>query len=195
MVDQARRNARVGVAQRAAERVKTLHDAWTSVGEECIHGNGFSEISDALRNAATIEELPPRYVKSIEWLRSRCVFLFIIYLAIWVDVDRIFSLAETLYETLVASPTSGSVFAKLRSLHGAFPYFLVRQAFKISSPSLVTKLLQDILLARPFGSKSLLQKCVPRPNARSLGVLNYYFLRDFFQDPCHCSGRRPGQDA
>ncbi|KAK4698373.1 hypothetical protein P7C70_g7905, partial [Phenoliferia sp. Uapishka_3] len=137
-VDEARRAARVAVAQGSTERVKALKDSWASVEDECIHGNGFENISEALREVSKVEELPPRYVKSLEWMRM--------------------SFAETLFEILVSGPNSGSTFAKLKALHHAFPYFLVRQAFKLGKTSLVTKVLQDILLGRPFGAKSLLQK-------------------------------------
>ncbi|KAM0748676.1 hypothetical protein T439DRAFT_69984 [Meredithblackwellia eburnea MCA 4105] len=137
-VDEARRAARVSVAQGSSDRARILREAWAKVEEECIHGNGFSSISEALRIVSKIEKLPSRYVKSIEWMRT--------------------SFAETLYETLVASNTSGIIFGKLKALHAAFPYFLVRQAFRLSKSKHMAKVLQDILLARPFGSKSLLQK-------------------------------------
>lgn len=54
--------------------------------------------------------------------------------------------------------SSSAIFSKLKALHAAFPYFLVRQAFKVGRSRTMAKYLQDILLARPFGSKSLLQK-------------------------------------
>lgn len=48
-----------------------MKDAWSSVEEECIHGNGFANISEALRTSPTIEKLPARYVKTIDWMRMR----------------------------------------------------------------------------------------------------------------------------
>ncbi|KAL8293572.1 hypothetical protein RQP46_000273 [Phenoliferia psychrophenolica] len=160
-VDDARRAARVAVAQGSAQRAKTMRDAWASVEEECIHGNGFANISEALRTSATIEKLPSRYVKTIDWMRM--------------------GFAETLYETLVTGNSSSALFSKLKSLHASFPYFLVRQAFKISKSKLMAKVLQDILLARPFGTKSLLQKilatCLDDDPAQILSQISRYRSR------------------
>ncbi|KDE07818.1 hypothetical protein MVLG_01913 [Microbotryum lychnidis-dioicae p1A1 Lamole] len=138
MIDEARRSARVGVAGGAAERARVARAHWDAVERECINGDGFVAISDALRNVSDIEKLPARYFKTIESLR--------------------FTLAQGLYDLFVDSEASGPIFTKLKALHAAFPYFLVKQAFKIGRSKTMAKYLQDILLARPFGSKSLLQK-------------------------------------
>ncbi|KAK4056755.1 hypothetical protein OIO90_002307 [Microbotryomycetes sp. JL221] len=137
-IDEARRNARVGVAQGAAQRARATRSMWASVEYECIHGDGIVEISNAIKTTKKIEQLPVKYYKTVETMR--------------------YSFAQFLYETFVASESSGTTFAKLRALHQAFPYWLVRQAFKIGRAKTMAKYLQDILLARPFGSKSLLQK-------------------------------------
>jgi hypothetical protein len=68
------------------------------------------------------------------------------------------SVSQAIYDAFVASDSSARVFAKFKALHAAFPYFLVRQAFKLGRSRTMAKYLQDILLSRPFGSKSLLQK-------------------------------------
>lgn len=44
---------------------------WSQVETGCIHGDGFVEISNALRDTAVIEQLPSRYYKSIEAMRFR----------------------------------------------------------------------------------------------------------------------------
>ncbi|KAK4054402.1 hypothetical protein OIV83_000896 [Microbotryomycetes sp. JL201] len=137
-IDEARRNARVGVAQGAAQRARTTRSMWAAIEYECIHGDGIVEISNAIKTTKTIQQLPVKYVKTIESLR--------------------YSFAQFLYEAFVADDSSATTFAKLKALHSAFPYWLVRQAFKIGRAKTMAKYLQDILLARPFGSKSLLQK-------------------------------------
>jgi len=136
-IDDARRAARVAVAQGAAERARVTLQSLSAVERSCIHNEGFVEMSDALRDAPSIDQLPEAYSKAIELLT--------------------FSAAEALYDKLVAGPGSGATFRKLKQLHEAFPYFLVRQAFKFGSATMA-KMLQDLLLARPFGKKSLLQK-------------------------------------
>lgn len=95
-------------------------------------------ISDAIRQCKTIDALPARFFKAVESTR--------------------YGFAQSLYDMLLGGESSGVIFGKLKALHSAFPYFLVRQAFKISRSRTMSRYLQDILLARPFGSKSLLQK-------------------------------------
>ncbi|KAM0791448.1 hypothetical protein ACM66B_005903 [Microbotryomycetes sp. NB124-2] len=137
-IDEARRNARVGVAQGAAQRARATRSMWAAVEYECIHGDGIVEISNAIKTTKVIEQLPAKYLKTVESMR--------------------YSFAQFLYEAFVADDSSATTFAKLKALHSAFPYWLVRQAFKIGRAKTMAKYLQDILLARPFGSKSLLQK-------------------------------------
>ena len=72
-VDNSRRDARVAVAQGSAERAKVMHSFWTGVQRECIHGDGFLAISEALRAHAKISSLPLRFMRSIEWIRYWCV--------------------------------------------------------------------------------------------------------------------------
>ncbi|GAA5959730.1 hypothetical protein JCM3765_000079 [Sporobolomyces pararoseus] len=138
LIDEARRSARLGAAQAAVEKVRTLRNYWDLVEEEIIHADGLAEISSTLREVPAITKLPLKYQKVIELVR--------------------FDFAETLFETLVSGPSSGVTFAKLKSLHAAFPYFLVRQALRLGGSKLMARALQDILVSRPFGGKSLLQK-------------------------------------
>jgi hypothetical protein len=67
-------------------------------------------------------------------------------------------MAQAIHDMLVAGEHSGPLFLKIKALHAAVPWFLLRQAFRVPSANLMAKALQDILLARPFGGKSLLQK-------------------------------------
>ena len=101
------------------------------------------------------------------------------------------SFAQFLYDTLVAGESSGVLFGKLKALHAAFPYWLVRQAFKIGRAKTMAKYLQDILLARPFGSKSLLQKCVSILRLGSKRQIADLYLLHLRQDTGHHSRRRP----
>ncbi|GAA6028229.1 hypothetical protein JCM8097_006928 [Rhodosporidiobolus ruineniae] len=138
LIDDARRTARLNIAQGTAERVRQTRKQWSTVERDIIHGEGLSEVSEALRTSASLDKLPLKFQKVLESLR--------------------FNVAETLFEVLVAGESSGSTFAKLKSLHAAFPYFLVKQALRIKASGLMSRALQDILLSRPFGGKSLLQK-------------------------------------
>ncbi|GAA98308.1 uncharacterized protein L969DRAFT_46989 [Mixia osmundae IAM 14324] len=138
VIDEARKAGRVQVAQGAAERTRAMQTFWHEASDEVINGDGLLAISEALRQSPTIEGLPTKYQKSIEWMRM--------------------GLAQGLYDLLCCGEHSAALFTKVKGLHAAFPWFLVRQAFKIPSTNLMAKALQDILLAKPFGNKSLLQR-------------------------------------
>ncbi|GAA5950277.1 hypothetical protein JCM21900_001099 [Sporobolomyces salmonicolor] len=138
LIDDARRTARIAPAQSAAEKVRTMRNYWSTVEDEIIQHDGLADISAALKAVPRIEKLPLKYQKVLESLR--------------------FNFAETLFDLLVDGEDSGSTFAKFKSLHAAFPYFLVRQALRIKGSGLMARALQDILIGRPFGGKSLLQK-------------------------------------
>ncbi|BGP32365.1 hypothetical protein JCM10296v2_004146 [Rhodotorula toruloides] len=137
-IDDARRSARSIEAQRSIEEVRTARKQWSAVEREVIYGDGLGDISEALKTTRSIAGLPPKYQKVLEILR--------------------FDLAETLYETLVASETSGTTFTKLKALNASFPWFFVKQAMRLKSSKLMARALQDLLISRRFGGKSLLQK-------------------------------------
>lgn len=113
----------------------------------------------------------PRQSSSIRQLKSclkntpRCSRLLVIgtlphhrRMLLASDLTHSHSFAQGIFEALVVGESAPRLFRKLKALHAAFPYFLVRQAFKFGGSSTMAKYLQDILLFRPFGSKSLLQK-------------------------------------
>lgn len=68
-IDAARQAARVTVAQNAGQRARTTRALWAQVEAECINGDGVQDISQALKNVATIEKLPSRYYKCLESMR------------------------------------------------------------------------------------------------------------------------------
>jgi len=49
-------------------------------------------------------------------------------------------------------------FAKLKALNSTFPWFIVKQALRLKGSNFMARRLQDILISRPLGGKSLLQK-------------------------------------
>lgn len=124
-IDDARRLARLSVASKAKDKLSSLHTHWSEVEKEFIYENGFTTLSDILRNTATIDTLPIRYTKAIDWLQM--------------------GLAETIYELFVASEASETTFKKLKAFHQAFPYFLVRQAFKLPTKNMTKVLVSQVI--------------------------------------------------
>ncbi|GAA5940374.1 hypothetical protein JCM3775_005071 [Rhodotorula graminis] len=137
-IDDARRNARSNDAYSSVDRVRATRESFSAVEEEVIHGEGLGEISEALKTKRSIDELPLKYQQVLEGLR--------------------FDFAATIYDALVGSETSNMTFAKLKALHSTFPWFIVKQALRLKGSNFMARRLQDILLSRPLGGKSLLQK-------------------------------------
>ncbi|GJN90735.1 hypothetical protein Rhopal_003749-T1 [Rhodotorula paludigena] len=137
-IDDARRNVRSNDAQQSIEQVRTTRKHWSVVEKDIIHGEGLGEISEAIKTTRAIDGLPDKYQKVLESLRN--------------------DLAQTIYEMLVESESASSTFSKLKALHNTFPWFLVKQALRIKGSNLMTRALQDLLISRRFGGKSLLQK-------------------------------------
>ncbi|GAA6051050.1 hypothetical protein JCM3770_005473 [Rhodotorula araucariae] len=137
-IDDARRTARSTDAQQSIEKVRAARKYWSAVEKEVIHGEGLSEISEALKATRALDQLPAKYQRVLETLRL--------------------DFAQMLYDTLVGSEMSGTTFSKLKAFHSTFPWFLVKQALRLKGSNFMARRLQDILISRPFGGKSLLQK-------------------------------------
>lgn len=134
-IDEERRTKRVLVAQGAAERSKTIHDWWSDVKNEFVNGEGVQNLSKALKEYKTVEELPVRFQKGLEWIRM--------------------NIAEGLHELLVIGNQSDILFGKLLGLNAAFPWSMVKSALKIKRPNLMGKALLEIFLAKRLnGGKS-----------------------------------------
>jgi len=127
-IDEERRTKRVLVAQGAAERSKTIHDWWSDVKSEFVNGDGVQNLSKALKEYKTVEELPVRFQKGLEWIRM--------------------NIAEGLHELLVIGNQSDILFGKLLGLNAAFPWSMIKNALKIKRPNLMGKALLEIFLAK-----------------------------------------------
>ncbi|KAG0145583.1 hypothetical protein CROQUDRAFT_78698 [Cronartium quercuum f. sp. fusiforme G11] len=141
-IDHDRRQRRILVAQGAAERAKVIHEWWTEVVEEFVNGNGLNNLSDAIRQCRTIEDLPVRFQKSIEWLQM--------------------NLAQGIHDMLVIGEQSDVFFEKLLSFNTAFPWFLLRNVFKIPKTKLMCKALMEVLLSKKatMKKKSVIQRLI-----------------------------------
>ncbi|KAA1117302.1 hypothetical protein PGT21_002879 [Puccinia graminis f. sp. tritici] len=101
LIDEERRKRRVQVAQGAAERSKTIHEWWSEVKSEFMDGEGLQNLSTALKQGSSVEELPLRFQKALEWIRM--------------------NVAEGLHELLVIGNQSDILFGKLLGLNAALP--------------------------------------------------------------------------
>ncbi|KAI7944396.1 hypothetical protein MJO28_010091 [Puccinia striiformis f. sp. tritici] len=127
-IDEERRKRRVQVAQGAAERSKTIHEWWSDVKNEFVNGEGVENFSKALKQGTTIEELPVRFQKALEWIRM--------------------NVAEGLHELLVIGNQSDILFGKLLGLNAALPWSLIKNVLKIKKPHVMSKALLEVFLAK-----------------------------------------------
>ncbi|KAA1099334.1 hypothetical protein PGT21_003790 [Puccinia graminis f. sp. tritici] len=128
LIDEERRKRRVQVAQGAAERSKTIHEWWSEVKSEFMDGEGLQNLSTALKQGSSVEELPLRFQKALEWIRM--------------------NVAEGLHELLVIGNQSDILFGKLLGLNAALPWSLIKSVLKIKKPALMCKALLDVFLAK-----------------------------------------------
>jgi hypothetical protein len=138
-IDEARRHDRKERAASADTRARLAHMFYSSVKEEIARQDGLAVLSEVLRTQPIAANLPIRFAKSLEWVRH--------------------SLASFLFDALVAGPPT--TFAKFEKLNSVIPWFKLRQILKVASrKSILTRALSDLFLAKPFGSRSLLQRLI-----------------------------------
>lgn len=127
-IDEQRRRKRIEVAQGAAERAKAVHECWCEVKNEFVSGKGVHNLSKALRECSTIEGLPIRFQRALEWLRM--------------------NLSEALNELLVTGNQSDVLFRKLLAFHAALPWSLLKNVLKTKKPNLICKALLEVFLSK-----------------------------------------------
>ncbi|MBW0481062.1 hypothetical protein O181_020777 [Austropuccinia psidii MF-1] len=127
-IDEIRRKKRIQIAQRAAERAKSVYEYWCQMKDDIVNGKGIENFSDALRNCATVEDLPINFQKAFEWIRME--------------------IAQRLHELLVIGNQSEVIFGKLLAFHAIFPWFLFKNVLKIRKPNLMCKALFELFLSK-----------------------------------------------
>lgn len=143
-VDRDRRERRILVAQGAAERAKLIHEWWREVVEEFVNGNGLNNLSDEIRRCRTIDKLPTKFRKSLEWIQM--------------------NIAQGIHDLLVTGEQSDVFFEKLLSYNSSFPWFLFKNILKIPKTNLMCKALVELLFFKKGtlnkGKKSLMQRLI-----------------------------------
>lgn len=119
------------------ESARTENDARAFKEYLVEHEDG---LEDAWRylDVSSLNSLPSRFQNAAENLR--------------VEV------ATFLYTTFVDSPEADASFRVLKGVHTLFPWWATKQLLRYSNPQLMIQSLLGLLLARPAGSKSLLQR-------------------------------------
>ncbi|KAJ7068298.1 hypothetical protein C8F01DRAFT_602866 [Mycena amicta] len=136
--DRVRDEGRKQFAREIAGRVDGLRAAVKSVKGDIMGKDGLTQIFSTVKVTPNVRDLPPNYRSVLEWARM--------------------SLASTVFHTFVASDNASETFASLKRIHGLMPYMLLKAAMRISNPIAMIRSVLDLLLAQPFGGRSLMQR-------------------------------------
>lgn len=66
-------------------------------------------------------------------------------------------IAATIYQMFLGTDSSYEFYSQVRKLHKLMPYSIMIQILRFTNPMIIMKSMLDLLMANPFGGKSLLQ--------------------------------------
>ncbi|KDN39449.1 hypothetical protein K437DRAFT_296093 [Tilletiaria anomala UBC 951] len=123
------------LAGKEAARIRT---DWQAFKEHVIeHEDGIEDVHRHL-DINNIKNLPTHYRNAEEWARNHAAYIF-----------------HTLF---VSSPGADGTFKVLKGIVGLFPFWATRQILKYANAQVMIQGILSLLLARPAGSKSLMQR-------------------------------------
>ncbi|KAJ3020240.1 hypothetical protein HKX48_001128 [Thoreauomyces humboldtii] len=122
------------------QKAHAIEDALARLRDDLVAPGGMGRIFAVVGQAEEVAELPPHYQKSIEWWKI--------------------CMAATLYRTFVADDRAPEHKRRLKNFHSRAPYRSWAALLKGTNAVLVVKAIGNLLLARPFGGKCLLQSAL-----------------------------------
>ncbi|EPE36382.1 PX [Glarea lozoyensis ATCC 20868] len=122
----------------ARKRAAELDVYMEQFRRDIVEQNGLTKLFQEIKDKEKIQDLSLQYQKFAEWLRIE--------------------VAATLYHLFLAEDNSPELFAQMKKIHSMIPYTLIKTAIRIANPAAVMASVLDIFLARPLGSKSLMQR-------------------------------------
>lgn len=122
-------------AHKETTRVKT---DWRAFKEFNIERETGLEETMAFLDVGNLRNLPPQYRNAEEYARHHAAYIF-----------------HTLF---VNSPNADSFYNILRGIHLLFPYWGAKQLLKVANAQTMISGILNLLLARPAGAKSLVQR-------------------------------------
>lgn len=137
-LDALREEERIKFLEVAKEKARELDMQMHVFKRDLIQENGLGKIFAAIRECERVEDLPPQYIKVIEWARIE--------------------IAATLYQLFVADDNASELFAQAKRVHSLFPYSVLKNIMRFSNPMMMMRGGIDLFLATPFGRASLFQR-------------------------------------
>ncbi|KAJ3166588.1 hypothetical protein HDU87_002063 [Geranomyces variabilis] len=119
------------------KRAEEIEIAMNTFRDELLAPGGLEHIFKTLGEAQEVAELPQHYQKAVEWWKI--------------------CMAATLYRTFVTDDRAAEHQRRLKSFHQKAPYRSWAALLKGTNAVMIVKAIGSLLLAKPFGSKCLLQ--------------------------------------
>ncbi|RKF61561.1 PX domain-containing protein [Golovinomyces cichoracearum] len=138
MVDQKRVEEQEKFYEIARNRAAELDVFMEDFRRNIIENNGLSKLLQEVREKSTIQDLSFQHQKFAEWLRIE--------------------VAATLYHIFLAEDNSPEIYDQAKKIHSMIPYTIIKNAIRIANPAAVMASILDLFLAKPFGTRSLMQR-------------------------------------
>lgn len=126
------------VWRRARKETTRVKNDWRAFKEFNIERETGLEETMAFLDVGNLRNLPPQYRNAEEYARHHAAYIF-----------------HTLF---VNSPNADSFYNILRGIHLLFPYWGAKQLLKVANAQTMISGILNLLLARPAGAKSLVQR-------------------------------------
>ncbi|UZJ51408.1 hypothetical protein CBS101457_000728 [Exobasidium rhododendri] len=126
------------VWQRARKETTRVKRDWQGFKEFVIEKESGLEETMNYLDVGTLRNLPSQYRNAEEYARIHTAFIF--------------------HALFVTSPSADSFFSVLKGIHLLFPYWGAKQLLKVANAQTMIQGILSLLLARPAGSKSLIQR-------------------------------------
>lgn len=99
--------------------------------------NGIIDIFDELKTKDHISQLSPMLRNFMDWCKIE--------------------VAATIYQLFLGNDSSFEFYSQIRRFHKMLPYSVMINILKFTNPMSIMKMMLDLMMASPFGGKSLLQ--------------------------------------
>lgn len=106
--------------------------------ESNIYLDGLTRLFAEIRKADKLQDLSENYRKFAEWMRIE--------------------VAATIYHIFLAEDNSPEIFTQLKRIHSLIPYTVLKNIIRLTNPAAVMSSVLDLFLARPLGSRSLMER-------------------------------------
>lgn len=126
------------VWRRARKETTRVKRDWQAFKEFTIERESGLEEAIAYLDVGNLRNLPPHYRNAEEYARHHAAYIF--------------------HSLFVNSPNADNFFNILRGIHLLFPYWGAKQLLKVANAQTMIQGILSLLLARPAGAKSLVQR-------------------------------------